>query len=624
MTTKTTGQRSRSGCNNCKSARIKCDETKPKCRNCVRRNEAKCDFSMLLKWGGQFSRGAKKVSKDLPDAAFCSGVLVMDKKKGRKRSSSQRAASFHDLQNNIGDKPFHLTETPQQTIQVFEPVAFLSQETSVFENEAPDNESIITLLENDLQLETNHQIPWGEKLVGNREMVVQERCGLDLRSLAHPAPDILFNSAHHAELFNFYLSETSHLLVPTPYYAYRANPFNTILPQLAMQSPTLLKLMLAFAANHRKEIANYRQDTLALPWVDSGATTRRDDELADHLLSETFTQLLSQFTDKKQRHNNSTLATILMLAGFDIFFCGTRNKWRAHINGARGLLLDKLGVTGQNAVRIVAKSRVLDADSFLLHWFSYLNIIGSLSSVKRVSDTGTPGPLDYDFDYEDEIKAVYLLRTQLKDIDYFTGLETKLLSMLARVAKLIEQKEAYTNEHELDLLLPEAADLAHNIESYLDASENERDQIYHEFQFEGSQPFNTASYRTYKTLRATNAIFALTGVLQIKRRILNLPRNTPTVIKLLVRITNLIREEIPLDSSAESCITFCLFCCGCELIGCELDLHRAVYIDHIETLLRNGMTSARQAKVVMEHCWKDKKSWWEILEERNLDLSFAI
>ncbi|SCU92733.1 LAFA_0F12508g1_1 [Lachancea sp. 'fantastica'] len=622
MTATKTGQRSRSGCNNCRRARIKCDETKPECHNCSRRKKGKCDYSLQLVWGGQSSRGAKKVMKDLPNASFHSGVLVMQREKGKKRGT-QRAVSSSELECKSGSTLLQSREAPELNSQPFDLTAFFSPGENIVEGDYSSNVSVHTFLEDDLHLNTAPQLLWGEEPFSNNTPSTLEGCGLSLRSLAHPAPDFLFDSSHHAELFSFYLSETSHLLVPTPYHAYRSNPFNTILPQLAMESPTLLKLLLAFAANHRKEISNYHQKTRALQIPDV-ATSRKDEELAGNLLTETFGQLLSQFTDKRQRHSSSTLATILMLAGFDIFFGGRRNKWRAHVNGARGLLLDRLSAGGKKAMRIVSKTRVLDADTFLIHWFSYLNIIGSLSSVKSIAKADNHGALDYDFDYDNDTTVVSLLRAQLKDIDYFTGLETKILSLLAQVAKLINQKEACDNEHGLYLLLTEAIDLAQSIESYLNASEDERDRIYHELHLKGLTAFNTANYKTYKTLRATNAIFALTGVLQINRRILNVPRDTPVNRGLLVRITRLIREEIPLDSSAESCIIVCLFCCGCELIGRDLDLHRDVYMCHIETLLRNGMTSAHQAKVVMEHCWKDEKSWWEVLEERNLDLSFAI
>ncbi|SCU92505.1 LAME_0F00254g1_1 [Lachancea meyersii CBS 8951] len=618
MPVNSSNRRSRSGCSSCKRARIKCDETRPKCLNCVRRGEKECDYSLQLKWGGQFKRVAGKVSKDLPDAALFNGVLIMGKKRARlPNKNSKKGLDPENRPNGKVSGPTGHPEVITSTTPDFQTGDIVCLDASVLKlNQAQ--------LEYSLEMDARSpQVDVEESSLSKRPLPI-DRCSLNILQLAHPSPDILFNSAHHAELFEFYLCETSRLFVPTPYYAYQTNPFNTILPQLAMQSPTLLKLILAFAANHRRQIANYQQGSQSLIPLDRSTDNKMDGKLADQLLGETFAQLLSQLSDMKQRRSNSTLATILMLAGFDIFFCDTRNKWRAHINGARGLLLDKLGTTGRNAVRIAKKSRHLDTDSFLVHWFSYLNIIGSLSSVKRVAQLSNPEPLAYEFDFDQDVSVVSVHRAQLKDIDYFTGLETKLLSLLADVANLIDQKEACENAEQLHHVIPKALDLAHNIETYLDASEAEREQIYHQFYATNSPSFDSAKYKTYRTLRATNAVFALTAVLQLKRRVLGITRNSPTITILLLRITKLIHEEIPFSSSAESCITFCLFCCGCELIGSNLALHRGVYIDHMETLLRNGMSSARQARVVMEYCWRDEKSWWEIMEEQNLDLSFAI
>ncbi|EED16935.1 conserved hypothetical protein [Talaromyces stipitatus ATCC 10500] len=46
-------QRVRSGCKTCRVRRVKCDETKPRCRNCLRKGLA-CDNSVQLKWKQEF------------------------------------------------------------------------------------------------------------------------------------------------------------------------------------------------------------------------------------------------------------------------------------------------------------------------------------------------------------------------------------------------------------------------------------------------------------------------------------------------------------------------------------------------------------------------------------------
>lgn len=45
-------KRSRTGCHGCKNRKVKCDEAKPRCSNCVKQNE-ECDYSLKLQWGGR-------------------------------------------------------------------------------------------------------------------------------------------------------------------------------------------------------------------------------------------------------------------------------------------------------------------------------------------------------------------------------------------------------------------------------------------------------------------------------------------------------------------------------------------------------------------------------------------
>lgn len=49
--------RSRKGCHTCKRLKIKCDESKPSCGYCTKKNR-KCDYTLVLNWGGR-SKGSK-------------------------------------------------------------------------------------------------------------------------------------------------------------------------------------------------------------------------------------------------------------------------------------------------------------------------------------------------------------------------------------------------------------------------------------------------------------------------------------------------------------------------------------------------------------------------------------
>lgn len=594
----TKNQRSRGGCINCKKSKIKCDEKKPMCGQCAKKGRDDCAYALVLQWGGRPYKNAKKGKKVLPNTTCIDGVLTLSKK--IKKSSGVRAKAVSPTSINISyDQPLRLSEINK--IEEIDPIELTSGPSlgSVF-GESP---RLLELCDNTFPLDS-----------------------LSIRSLSpvYPSAEMLGSSPYYSDLFQFFLKETSRLLVPAPNYMFHTNPFHTLIAQMAMHSPTLMSLILAFAANHRYKMIAY-QERLTFPALDEiSGYDNADGALADQLLSQTFSQLLSQLTNAEQRRSNTTLATILMLAGFDIFFSDTRNKWRAHIFGAWGLIMDRLRSRSKKKLLIPLVTEGLDPDTFLCHWFSYLNIIASLSSANRATMHNTPLKLSYELASEADSSSTYNIRRQMKDIDYFTGLETKVLSLLADVAALIDRKESVEEHDDMHELMLNALELDHEIVTYLRESELERDKICAQLLQDVTDPSISLQYQSYKTMRATNMIFGLTGVLQLKRRVIGIPQRSTIVKDLLLQISELVQNEIPLNSSAESCITFCLFCCGCELVADEYITLRKIYVDHIEVLLRKGMTSAQQAKTIMEECWEGRKYWWDILKERNLDLAFAI
>ncbi|CAI6899164.1 ANL_collapsed_G0053280.mRNA.1.CDS.1 [Saccharomyces cerevisiae] len=240
--------------------------------------------------------------------------------------------------------------------------------------------------------------------------------------------------------------------------------------------------------------------------------------VTDKLLTKTFNQLLANLMNAEERTSDSTLATIMMLAAFDIFFSDKRRKWRAHVYGAGRLIMERLCDSGSNMLTI--------------------------------SDEGESNDL---------------------------------------------------------FLLP-------------DGFQRERDEIFKAYYSQGRPEI----HKGYRILRATNLIFGLTGSFQLKRRVLNLPQNSRIIEDSLVKITKLVDESIPLVSSSTSCIIFCLFCCGCELLSDSMVKYRPVYMKRIDSLNRKGVSSAAMAKRIMEKCWNEKKFWWDILRENNLDITFAI
>lgn len=592
------GTRSRNGCKSCKKLKIKCDEKKPKCSNCIKKHIDVCDYSIVLQWGGRPYKNRQNKTKKLPNTVVIDGIVtVKEHKKDACKNSSQSTELI------LIDEKF-------QSVPNFEDPSLELDIPEVF---SPSFK----------KLTAEPDISSSATVFG-----LSSPNPIDLFSLhlPLPLPDALTSSPYYTDLFDFFLKETANLFVPAPQRIYDTNPFNTLLPQMAMQNSTLLNLMLAFAANHRNKILTFQDDPMSLPLdeIFNFNVVTSDGTLANELLTKTFNELLSTLMDSNKRNSDSTLATILLLAAFDIFFSDTRNKWRAHVYGARKIMMQKLEINSSGNLAIPHHGNDCDPQFFLSRWFSYIDIISSLSSANAAMRTKKLSSLSYEFSYLENEKLIEGKRLKLQDIEYFTGMDARLLSFLAEVASIVDKRESCNLENIPHGILLNTLELDHEITNHLRLSEVERDKVYEKYYGKKTGWNTNPKYEAYSTLRATNMIFGLTGVLQLKRRVLGIPQHSKIVKDLLLTITHLIETRIPLSSSAECCILFCLFCCGCELIDESLRECREVYMAHIDALSRRGMSSALQAKYIMQECWSQRKLWWDILREKNLDITFAV
>lgn len=162
--------------------------------------------------------------------------------------------------------------------------------------------------------------------------------------------------------------------------------------------------------------------------------------VTDKLLTKTFNQLLANLMNAEERTSDSTLATIMMLAAFDIFFSDKRRKWRAHVYGAGRLIMERLCDSGSNMLTISDEGESNDL-FFITRWFSYVDIIGSLSSTSKVITSEKLRAIKYKFEKMTDQENWSRRRINLKDIEAGTGLEAKVLSYLADVSWLIRERE---------------------------------------------------------------------------------------------------------------------------------------------------------------------------------------
>ncbi|GMM57679.1 hypothetical protein DAKH74_042950 [Maudiozyma humilis] len=674
--------RSRNGCQACRSIKLKCDEGKPQCRRCSAKG-IQCDYAVQLRWASGAKRGGK--------AAGGKTIMRVSGKVGMRGKA--RAAPISGLLTPTVSAPAQVSPAP--TPAQYSPQTQLAPVQSAQWNSVPQfNSSLQSIPQYNSPLQgippfgaplsdesfasfmsmfnggpmfpgmapfdafppVNHAIPSATFL---------SHISLESLNLPLPLPRRLVDSSSNMELFEFYVRETANLLTPTKESRFFKNPFKILISQMAMESDTLLNILLAFSANHRSQMTCQIEDLDAsssdddntgkmpveeelppaiqnilspLPSLNNKSNTQT---FVRGLLSKTVNNLVKKLQNSTQRTSDTTLATVLMLTLFDIFFGDKSRSWREHLDGARNLFAERLKQTnadgGRDDLTIILPFDTQISTNFLFWWFSYIDIVAALSSVSPVSSitTGSPGSPDplaspiFSYRFPNMCKSQtdleYLRekRETFDDIERGIGVDPKVLSLMGDISVLVYFHDDSDTSPPSQSTLVKALELDHEMLEYIRISELERDSIMSRYK-DGCPDELIDKFNAYKILRAMNKVFAFSGLLQLKRRILRIPLSSSIIKEILHDITALIEKYIPVESSTTSCIIFCLFCCGCDLIDPDMAQYRHIYLDRINQLSKIGVSSTKIAKSIMMECWDDKKNWWDILLEKNLDLTFAI
>lgn len=135
-------------------------------------------------------------------------------------------------------------------------------------------------------------------------------------------PDMLREVPIYRDLFHHFVYVSADILVPAP-LLYPQNPFKTLLPPIALGTPHLLALLLAFAATHR---ANY----LRLP---------TPVDVISRLLSRVFQGLTTSLENEQEAISDATLTTAIMLTSYDILTDSVDASWKKHLHGARDIVV---------------------------------------------------------------------------------------------------------------------------------------------------------------------------------------------------------------------------------------------------------------------------------------------
>lgn len=619
----------------------------------------KCHYPLTLHWGGRPYKDKKKVINIPSETNLVNGVLKT-RKKGVFLSNKNKNRDFVLINENFSSSKA-VIEIPEKTSQLDARLCDKNQIERTIEDalngDSPcrRSDSLECVLEADLANDlgdimkaycrdedakylrgdvavfegacdqngvVQFETQGGIELEATKTQYVTPRLTRSIQN-STPAFDFLKSSTEYRNLFEFYMNKTSHLFVVLSCEGHKSNPFRTILPRMAMYSTTLMKLLLAFSGQHRKQLRLAAEGSSFKPLEED--LSRLDSEnLSQELVEQSMTELIEKLGNDHERLSDLTLANILMFAHYSLYICDRRSRWRTHFYGAKGIFMSKLAKHSNGQDRVIYLTNEQGSYIFLQRWFAYMNFMGVLSSPNLTSKSQFGSDLKFDFTSVRKRQSLEALRKDFDDIEYPTGMEVEVLSLLAKVSYLVVEKEKEERSIFNPKLIADAIDLDYEILEHLESSEKERDSIWMERQQEHLELLSDRRIKNYFLLRTTNLIYGLTGVLQLRRRVIGMPQDSKLVRKLLLRVTNLIDKKIPLNSPGLSCIIFCLFSCGCELIDHSLVLLRDVYLDRLNLLEESGVGCAAQAKAVMKECWKTKKFWWDVINEKDLDISFAL
>ncbi|KAH8158928.1 hypothetical protein CIB48_g9331 [Xylaria polymorpha] len=377
------------------------------------------------------------------------------------------------------------------------------------------------------------------------------------------------------QYFHHFIHNTARVLVP--YDDPHANPFRTILPQMAVKNDSLLALLLAYSASHRARFLNHPEPTLRIAfWVD-----------------DIFPALREALDDPAHNFSNANLATAIMLTSLEIVspkIFGYDIPWQRHLGLAREVIMVRPG--GLRGFQ--TNFRQDPVNSFLFSWAAYLDVIGGL----------TGGPKDasssWIFDYElDDIDDGY------DEIDCIMGFTTRCCYLLAKIADLARKCDAERIGDDLNVRenwtpSPQVAERAAVLKNAVEESMKQDPVPCKHIHTTGD-----VEKWDKKEMEATNAAYHWAALVHLYRRILG-RRSEDEDIQTAVEniVINLLR--IRPGGTAESCLLFPMFTAGCDT---QSEGHRSLILSRLTSAEKHGMTQVHNARRLMQRAWETKRPW---------------
>ncbi|KAF5682005.1 cytochrome P450 monooxygenase 4ac1 [Fusarium denticulatum] len=385
--------RSRGGCVRCRRRRQKCDESKPSCDRCAEAGSI-CKYEVTLSWGGR-SFAKSTFGKCLHDIKRTDNTPT-----GNGFVYSTTHAQPPGLKTSQRPTTTQPNASHGRTLQH-------STESHVPENPPNTHDGNVTTTNTSLMLRSDCS-PEISSRVQSLDSLTSP-----LQELQAPVPrpqhQISFLPPMAQYLFQFYLSETMRLTVPS---SYAKTEICRFLVPMSLQEPSLLYAVMAFAAVHLDAID-------MLP----GNSQR----IIDSLHWASINHLRRLLEDADTTSQTVALATTRTLCQAQIY--GGTSLWRIHLDGARAILQ-----TSQKGNQVASRPRIPVNTGFLDSWFHNAEALASLSPAGLLGDQLlVHGQSD---------SGVFL--------DIYGGVMSDLPALFKEVGALLENKHTRTPELELE------------------------------------------------------------------------------------------------------------------------------------------------------------------------------
>ena len=316
-----------------------------------------------------------------------------------------------------------------------------------------------------------------------------------------------------------------------------------------------MHLLLAYSASHRARLLNHPEPSNRIA----------------HWVRDVFPDLRRALSGSRDQMNNTNLATAIMLASLEIIAPNAFEvpvSWQEHLRTAREIIIRRGPPNPGHDDRVAY---------FLNRWFTYLDILGSLSGAKStplLSDDAWSNQNDLDIERGAQIDCLF-------------GFTSRCVNILARVADLArrcdnERIDGQGNIREGWKPSSQTISAAEGLKGQLQSTRYQS--------FPGC-PHNAAVSELERgwdiiEMAATNDAFHWAGLVHLNRRILGKPSRDEEVQDAVTQImVNL--DKVRKGGTAEACLLFPIFTAGCDA---KYEAQRDVIKERMRSVEGTGMT----------------------------------